>query len=181
MRGSKKKIGRGDRPVCNDRRERRSGDADFVLAGGVRAEPSHPRTTERKMSRSDALPLREVSRRGKGKYFFMIIYQSFSFASGRSARNPHAKKELAFAAPSGQVGFGTCRSGASNERRRSIIGSSAARHHRFLRGQIGNLSFYAGHMMGFVRGGATMGWSVSYLSISTPRAIVVASPSVALR
>src|SRR5580704_3129771 len=52
VRGSKKKIGRGDRPVCSDQRERRSGDADFVLVGGVRAEPSHPSPTERKMSRA---------------------------------------------------------------------------------------------------------------------------------
>ena len=55
MRGSKKKIGRGDRPVCSDRRERRSGDADFVLAGGARAEPSHPRLQTKKLSRSDTI------------------------------------------------------------------------------------------------------------------------------
>src|SRR5580704_2687599 len=55
VRGSKKKIGRGDRPVCSDRRKRRSGDADFVLAGGVRAEPSHPRPNKTELLRTDAI------------------------------------------------------------------------------------------------------------------------------
>jgi hypothetical protein len=51
VRGSKKKIGKGYRPVCRARSDRRSGDADFVLAGGARAEPSHPRSNKQRAAK----------------------------------------------------------------------------------------------------------------------------------
>jgi len=44
----------------------------------------------------------------------MVICQYVIFIIGGSAQNLNAKKELAFAAPSGQIRFGTYRSGASN-------------------------------------------------------------------
>jgi hypothetical protein len=44
----------------------------------------------------------------------MVIYQSFIFRIGGPAQNLDTKKELAFAAPSDQVEFGTSRSGAGS-------------------------------------------------------------------
>src|ERR1700730_5079869 len=44
--GEQEENRRGYRPVCSERSERRSGETDFVLAGGARAEPSHPRLRE---------------------------------------------------------------------------------------------------------------------------------------
>jgi hypothetical protein len=53
--GEQEENRRGDRPVCSDRRERRSGDTDFLLAGGVRAEPSHSQTKEERCRASDTM------------------------------------------------------------------------------------------------------------------------------
>jgi hypothetical protein len=55
--GSRKKIGRGDRPVWRRPKEAKIGDADFVLAGGARAEPSHPRLGRTTLSQRDPLSL----------------------------------------------------------------------------------------------------------------------------
>jgi hypothetical protein len=41
---------RGYRPVCSERSERRSGETDFALAGGARAEPSHPRPQQQRVA-----------------------------------------------------------------------------------------------------------------------------------
>jgi hypothetical protein len=50
----------------SERSERRLGETDFVLAGGARAEPSHPRLQTKKMSRSDAVPAATIGTRKGG-------------------------------------------------------------------------------------------------------------------